>query len=105
MDENIISKITNFHYNEGDLIVIYYKIGENLNTCVEIANNVYERLKEIYPNAEIIGIPVDYIQEVTTISANDHLKSILLDGHALLQKELQKSACHHYEEDDEIQNM
>ena len=105
MNKDIVQKIDNFHYNEGDLIVIYYKIGEDLNTSIEIAKNAYESLKEIYPNAEIIGIPVDYIQEVTTISANDHLKSILLDGHALLRKELQKSACHHYEEDDEMWSM
>ena len=105
MNKDVIQKIDNFHYNEGDLIVIYYKIVKNLNTTAEIANNVYDRLKEIYPNAEIIGIPVDYIQEVTTISADDHLKSILLDGHVLLQKELQKSACRHYEEDDEMWSM
>lgn len=77
MDDNIISKIENFHYNKGDLIIIYYKMEESLEKVAEIVNNVYYRIKEIYPHSEVIGLPENIISEITTVPANDPMNEIM----------------------------
>lgn len=105
MYKDIISRIQNFHYNEGDLIIIYYKMEESLNKVAETANAVYDALKIIYPDAEIIGLPENIIPEITTVSADDPLKPVLIENYEMLQQQSKKTISHQYEEDDELWNM
>lgn len=101
MDENTISKIQNFHYNEGDLIVIYYKIGESLiSEVAKTADAVYDALKIIYPDATIIGLPEDIIPEITSISKDDPLNGVYRKYYNNLRKNYDPDI-----EDDELFNM
>lgn len=87
MDENIISKIENFHYNEGDLILFYYKLGElPIDEIVETAHSVYDSLKSTYPNARIIGLPENIFSEIITISKDDPLNKIYRENYYNLCK-------------------
>lgn len=86
MDENIISKIENFHYNEGDLIIIYYKMEESFGKVAETANAVYDALKIIYPDAIIIGLPENIIPEITAISKDDPLNKVYRESYYNLRK-------------------
>lgn len=100
MDDNILSKITNFHYNEGDLIVIYYKMEESLNKVAETADAVYDALKIIYPDATIIGLPENIIPEITAISKDDPLNKVYRESYYNLRKTNDPDF-----EDDELWNM
>ena len=100
MDENAISKITNFHYNEGDLIVIYYKMEKPLDIVAETADAVYDALKIIYPDATIIGLPENIIPEITTISKDDPLNKVYRESYYNLRKTNDPDF-----EDDELWNM
>ena len=101
MYKDIISRIQNFHYNEGDLIVIYYKMEEPVDKVAEIADAVYDALKIFYPDAEIIGLPENIIPEITTVSADDPLKPILIKNYEMLKQQSKKTISYQYEENEE----
>lgn len=106
MYKDIISRIQNFHYNEGDLIVIYYKMEESLNKVAETANAVYDALKIIYPDAEIIGLPENIIPEITTVSANDPLKPVLIKNYEMLKQQSENISTAKLDDaDDDIWNI
>lgn len=92
MNKDIIQKIDNFHYNKDDLIVIYYTLGElPIEETGNIVQFACDRLADKYPDAEIIGLPVNIVPEVTTVSANDPMNSILKGYNKLLREKSLKS--------------
>ena len=98
--------IENFHYNEGDLILIYYKMEEPLNKVAETADAVYDALKIIYPDATIIGLPENMISEITTISADDPLKPVLIKNYEMLRQQSKNTPTVKFDDaDDDLWNI
>ena len=92
MNKDIIQKIDNFHYNKDDLIVIYYTLGElPIEETIDVVQFTYDSLADKYPDAEVIGLPVNIVPRVVTISANDPTYSILKEYKKLLQEKNLKS--------------
>lgn len=87
MNKDIIQKIDNFHYNKDDLIVIYYTLGKlSFEETSNIIQFTCDRLTDKYPDAEIIGLPANIVPEMTAVSANDPMNSILKEYNKLLRE-------------------